>query len=254
MEYRVGELAIAAGVSVDTVRFYQARGLLPPPRREGRAAVYDTKHLRTLRRIRELADQGLSLKVIKRLLDSGSGGTDRRLLAAVEGARGERRLTRAELAAATGVPEALLHSAEAAGLWGGAGEGEAAYTEADVELVRLGLSILDAGLPLDRLLAIATQFTAHLDETADAAVDLFNESVRRGEDADPASVVAAFTSLLPAVTGLVALAFQRTLVAKGRARLLVDAEADADARALADAIGDTAPPVVELRWRRGAAT
>ncbi|MDQ3981976.1 MAG: MerR family DNA-binding transcriptional regulator, partial [Actinomycetota bacterium] len=33
MRYRVDELAARAGVSVDTVRFYQARGLLPQPER-----------------------------------------------------------------------------------------------------------------------------------------------------------------------------------------------------------------------------
>ena len=41
MQYRVEELARAAGVSVDTIRFYQARRLLPAPRRAGRRAVYE---------------------------------------------------------------------------------------------------------------------------------------------------------------------------------------------------------------------
>ena len=53
MEYRVEELARAAGVPVDTLRFYQARGLLPAPRRRGRVAVYDEDHGARLRRIRE---------------------------------------------------------------------------------------------------------------------------------------------------------------------------------------------------------
>ena len=42
MEYRVEELAASAGVRVDTVRFYQGRGLLPAPRREGRVAFYQS--------------------------------------------------------------------------------------------------------------------------------------------------------------------------------------------------------------------
>ncbi|MBW2495552.1 MAG: MerR family DNA-binding transcriptional regulator [Deltaproteobacteria bacterium] len=33
MEYRVEQLAAAAQLPVDTLRFYQARGLLPAPRR-----------------------------------------------------------------------------------------------------------------------------------------------------------------------------------------------------------------------------
>ena len=45
MSIRVEELASRAGVSVDTVRFYQKQRLLPPPRREGRVAWYDDDHL-----------------------------------------------------------------------------------------------------------------------------------------------------------------------------------------------------------------
>ena len=36
MRYRVEQLAAACDVSVDTVRYYQSRGLLPAPEREGR--------------------------------------------------------------------------------------------------------------------------------------------------------------------------------------------------------------------------
>ena len=37
---RVEDLARAADVSVDTIRFYQKRRLLPPPTRKGRIAWY----------------------------------------------------------------------------------------------------------------------------------------------------------------------------------------------------------------------
>src|SRR5690606_6781413 len=39
-EYRIGELAEAAGLPVRTLRYYQERRLLPPPRREGRVGLY----------------------------------------------------------------------------------------------------------------------------------------------------------------------------------------------------------------------
>ena len=45
MDYRVEELAAKAGLSVDTVRYYQARGLLPPPTRSGRVGWYHQEHL-----------------------------------------------------------------------------------------------------------------------------------------------------------------------------------------------------------------
>ena len=67
MEYRVEELAAAGGIRVDTLRFYQSRGLLPPPLRRGRTAIYDDTHLETLRRIRGLQRDGFSLAQIRRL-------------------------------------------------------------------------------------------------------------------------------------------------------------------------------------------
>jgi DNA-binding transcriptional MerR regulator len=45
MRMRVEELALAAEVSVDTVRYYQKQRLLPPPGRDGRLAFYDDEHL-----------------------------------------------------------------------------------------------------------------------------------------------------------------------------------------------------------------
>ena len=59
--WRVEELARRADVSVDTIRFYQKRRLLPPPAREGRVAWYGPEHLERLARIRELQRQGLTL-------------------------------------------------------------------------------------------------------------------------------------------------------------------------------------------------
>ena len=52
--WRVEDLAGRADVSVDTIRFYQKRRLLPPPIREGRVAWYGAEHLDRLARIREL--------------------------------------------------------------------------------------------------------------------------------------------------------------------------------------------------------
>lgn len=60
MRYRVEQLAAACDVSVDTVRYYQSRGLLPAPAREGRVAFYDEGHAERIRRIRDLQAKGLS--------------------------------------------------------------------------------------------------------------------------------------------------------------------------------------------------
>ena len=106
MDYRVEEIAALAGVRVDTIRFYQFRGLLPRPRREGRIAFYDDAHLERLRRIRELVEQGFTLAQIKRLVEGESEAEDRPLLEAlVEEHVGERTFSRSQLAAEAGIPE-----------------------------------------------------------------------------------------------------------------------------------------------------
>ena len=46
------QLAAACDVSVDTVRYYQSRGLVPPPTREGRVAWYDDRHAERIHEVR----------------------------------------------------------------------------------------------------------------------------------------------------------------------------------------------------------
>ncbi|CAM5205418.1 hypothetical protein CDEN61S_00722 [Castellaniella denitrificans] len=65
---KIGELARQAGVGVETVRYYQRRGLLPVPERQGRACrSYSPDLVRTIRRIRLLRELGFSLDEIHAL-------------------------------------------------------------------------------------------------------------------------------------------------------------------------------------------
>ncbi|MFQ5515011.1 MAG: MerR family transcriptional regulator [Myxococcota bacterium] len=234
MEYRVEELARAAGVRVDTVRFYQTRGLLPPPERRGRAAIYTDAHLERLRRVRALNRAGLTLDAVGRILRSArEGGGDREsLLGAVQEAEGERSFTRAELAQEADVPEFLLDSAEQAGLLQPLEiEGEPRYTEADLGAVRAGMTLLRSGLTLQDLLPLAQDHAAQIREIADRAIELFDCAIRSPRAGEPPpteqEITRAFRELLPAVTTLVALHFQRTLLHRARARLARSGENEA---------------------------
>ena len=60
----LGQLAEESGASARTIRFYIARGLLPPPEGTGRTAAYSQRHLERLRGIRKLQGQGLTLAEI----------------------------------------------------------------------------------------------------------------------------------------------------------------------------------------------
>jgi DNA-binding transcriptional MerR regulator len=75
-EYRIGELAREAGITVRTLRYYQERKLLPPPRREGRAGWYSRAHLDRLRVIGQLLDRGHTLGGIGELLSAWEQGYD----------------------------------------------------------------------------------------------------------------------------------------------------------------------------------
>lgn len=73
-EYRIDDLARAAGTTVRNVRVYQDRGLLPPPRREGRAGVYGEPHLARLRLIGQLLERGYTFAHIGEFLEAWQRG------------------------------------------------------------------------------------------------------------------------------------------------------------------------------------
>jgi DNA-binding transcriptional MerR regulator len=220
---RVEDLAAAADVSVDTIRFYQKRRLLPPPEREGRVAWYDATHLDRLQRIRELRGQGLTLALIARVLDGDLDATDAPLAAAVAAADAESPeefLTLTELAQRSGVPTALLEAvAREQLLVPRSHEGEARFTTADIAVVQQGLRLLEQGLPLPDLLALAREHHDMTVDIAETAVQLFDRYVRaplrasdRPDEEKAELLVDAFRTMLPAITTLVAHHFRRVLL------------------------------------------
>lgn len=64
----IGRLASAAGVGVETVRYYQRRGLLPVPARPGGVRRYGEADLNRLRFIRHAQQLGFSLEEAAELL------------------------------------------------------------------------------------------------------------------------------------------------------------------------------------------
>ena len=63
------EVAGQAGVNVQTVRYYERRGLLPePPRRPSGYRQYDAAHVKRIRFIKRAQDLGFTLAEIDELL------------------------------------------------------------------------------------------------------------------------------------------------------------------------------------------
>jgi DNA-binding transcriptional MerR regulator len=263
MEMRVEQLSVRTGLSVDTIRYYQSKGLLDPPRRQGRVAWYDDRHLERLDRVRSLQQRGFTLATIVRLVNGDLDAADEALLAELTGANGdpgrsrrsdpstaeddgavaeagsrehrEETFTIAELAAETGVPLALLKAIEAEGLLIPRRFGDhERYTTEDVATARAGLLLLEWGIPLSALLALARRHHEATQAVAEEAVSLFSTHVRSplrqgrtrttgtdggppdagdaGDVGDVGRLVEAYADLLPAVNTLVANHFTRTLV------------------------------------------
>ena len=198
MEMRVEQLSVQADVSVDTIRYYQSKGLLAPPRREGRIAWYGDDHLERLTRIRTLRQRGFTLATIARLVSGELDAADEALLGrlsgldAVDPGPTDRPVdpdgatpaagatyTLPDLAEATGMPLALLKALEAEGLLIPTRvAGQECYTEEDVAASRAGLRLLEWGIPLTDLLELARRHNEATEATAREAVEMFARHVR----------------------------------------------------------------------------
>lgn len=224
MEYRIEQLARTAGVAVDTIRFYQGKGLLEAPRREGRVTWYGETHVERLKRIKELQQQGFTLTVIQRFLSGELEPSDEALVAAVTHPSAPQTLTLAELAERSGVAEPLLLNLQQAGLLVPIEGGEEpVYPADDLEAIAAGMKLIAAGVPIGSLMELGRDYAGAVDRTARQAVDLFDRYVRERIQAEGGETEAAerrllqtFNELLEASGTLVRHHFQRTLLRAAR--------------------------------------
>jgi DNA-binding transcriptional MerR regulator len=195
-EYRIGELAREAGITVRTLRYYQERRLLPPPRHEGRIGWYSHAHLNRLRAIGQMLDRGHTLGGIGELLSAWEQGYD---LADLLGF--ERAMTTPwsdEVAVPVTVADisALLEDQltpevleEAVRL---------GYIEVDGDrVIHVSRRLLDAttalvreGIPLPAILAAGRELQAALDGMASLFVELVITHILPGRGAPPPREVA----------------------------------------------------------------
>jgi DNA-binding transcriptional MerR regulator len=177
-EFRIDDLAREAGVSVRNVRVYQDRGLLPPPRREGRSGFYNESHLARLNLINRMLDRGYTFATISELLTAAQYGmrveevldVDRLAPERPDIASGEQ-LTSAKLSGLFGDEEfdANLAKALRSGLLKRDGQ---AYRVANPRLLEATELLLDAGVPLSNILDNAGVVRKDLRDVADRFVKL----------------------------------------------------------------------------------
>lgn len=217
MAYRVTQLADAAGISVALVRSYQSKGLLDAPERDGRVALYDDHHLERLETIRGLKTKGYSLKAIAGLLVPRPAEPE--VAAHPLPLADDERLSLHDLAERSRVPMAVLRSLEGSGvIRPRRSKGGSFYTGADVRAVRMLLTLLGVGLPMEEFMRLGRIQLATMEEVAAGAIELWTRYVREplrqaglapAEQAERAE--AAFNLLVQAATSLVAYSFERML-------------------------------------------
>ncbi|MGH8122857.1 MAG: heavy metal-responsive transcriptional regulator [Rudaea sp.] len=67
--FTIGSAARRAGVGIDTIRYYEREGLLPPPQRRASGyRDYDATSVERLRFIRRAKDLGFTLQEVRELL------------------------------------------------------------------------------------------------------------------------------------------------------------------------------------------
>ncbi|MET7615919.1 MerR family transcriptional regulator [Streptomyces sp. NPDC005408] len=176
------ELAKEAGITLRTLRYYRERGLIPPPRREGRIAWYDDHHLARLRTIAALLERGHTLNGIADLATAFESGRD---VGEVLGLGEPTEETPVRLS-----PEELADYFEgevtAENLAAALDLGYLA-TDGD-EIVHISRRLLDVsaalvreGVPLAAVLDAARRVRSHADALADLFVEVLSAHAPEGE-------------------------------------------------------------------------
>lgn len=190
----IDELAEVSGVSNRNIRYYQTRGLLPPPEVSGRLGYYDRRHVERLALIQELQSEGLNLQAIAWLLSGGASVDTGEL----------RRLKRAlldqwvvEKPVELPVDQVLR---DYVGTDGVEADGDEAQRAAELGLLELtddpttvrvlmpsvleaGRELTEMGASLHRQLDVLERMRGHALAVAESYVELFDEVVLADWDA-----------------------------------------------------------------------
>jgi len=232
-EYRLDDLARQAGVASTTVRLYQTKGLLAPPRLEGRTGWYDDSHLSRLRLIARLQGEGYSLAGIANLLEQWEHG---RSLDAVIGVEAELDALLGDVHAIVLDPVELLERfpdgsmtpdllQRAASLALAQPTDDGKIRVADRRILETGAALAHLGIPLDVILDEWEALVVHTDDIAARFVGLFETHLapadwRTGLDTERARELAQTLARLQAIARQVlAAALDASIARFGRERL-----------------------------------
>jgi DNA-binding transcriptional MerR regulator len=179
-------------MTVRNVRAHASRGLLPPPRMQGRTGFYGAEHLARLELITHLQSEGFSLAAIERLVEATPNQTAERALSQYLEmlmpwqAEPPVDMAREEFTSWIGVEQSDFDLLVGAGLVEDRGDGEIRVHSPG--MVRAGAEAVRLRMPLEELLRTRRMVLEHVTDVADNFVDLFRRTVWRDfvEDGLPA--------------------------------------------------------------------
>ncbi|MFJ1845799.1 MULTISPECIES: MerR family transcriptional regulator [unclassified Streptomyces] len=183
------ELAEEAGIPVRTVRFYRERGLISPPRREGRIAWYDDHHLARLHTIAGLLERGHTLTGIADLARTFESGRDVAEVLGLGGPTEETpvRLTPEQLAdhfEGEVTPENLAAALDLGYL---ATDGDE-IVHISRRLLEVSAELVREGVPLATVLSTGRRVREHADALAELFVSVLeahSDEDARGDEPEP---------------------------------------------------------------------
>ncbi|TNC39860.1 MerR family transcriptional regulator [Mumia zhuanghuii] len=223
-ELTVDELAARVGMTVRNVRAYASRGLLDPPRLEGRTGYYQQAHVNQLTLVRTLLDRGYTLQAVEKALQDKPAATADYALdligvldSPLAREQEPETMSRSALIALTGIPRGtdLVDRMVDAGL--------AAVVDDDTlevyrpDVVRAGVSAIAMGLSPETVLELLPALSTPLRAAADDLVarvrhDIWQPFAQRGMPEDEwTSVVTSIANLLPVAAQAVVAVFRDEL-------------------------------------------
>jgi DNA-binding transcriptional MerR regulator len=168
--WRIDDLAHRAELTVDTIRYYQREGLLPPAERAGRLKLYGPEHLQRLERIRDLQARRFSLAAIRALLDEDRKG----IVDGIFSDAGGRTYSFDEIIERSGIDPALAGALHESGLLRDPQEhGREEYDGDDLDLLRTMAELAGLGLPPPAIVEIGRIYAKGIDATQREIIDLF---------------------------------------------------------------------------------
>lgn len=211
-QYTIDELAAKTGTPSRTIRFYQAKGVLPSPRREGRVAYYDDSHVERIEMVGKLQDKGLHLKAIRDLVTRRDvdGAAIQKWLGVGEriGALTDNSpslVTEEGLKQLLGdPPPGVIGALIRGGLVSVEGEGPSRrYLIRAPALLQIGRRLFDAGVDIETAIGLQDILRRRLTPTAEELVEYAAKRIGRGfgKSAEPDDVLAVVEALFDGTVG-----------------------------------------------------